>query len=166
MVQLYTSYFYQIRHFKKNMIPVSTAMWDPKWYHDWMGHDYVFKDKRGIYNGIRAECFHFADEENHGCGDQCSLALKDPSKCEFLRRLRQQYNQLDFSEIIQRCERLAQHIKEIDNLSYLPALVFIFYETPQNHCSEREVLQAWFKDNGYNLQELKYPIKDNYIDFE
>ena len=83
MIQLYTSYFYQIRHFKKNMVPISTAMWDPKWYHDWMGHDYVFKDKRGIYNGIRVECFHF-DGEDYGCGDQCLLSPKDPSKFSFL----------------------------------------------------------------------------------
>lgn len=29
-MKIRTSYFYQIRNFKKNMIPVSTAMWDPK----------------------------------------------------------------------------------------------------------------------------------------
>ena len=28
------SYFYQIRFFKKNMIPMSTALSDPEWYHD------------------------------------------------------------------------------------------------------------------------------------
>ena len=40
------------------MIPVSTAMWDPKWFHDFTGdEDYIFKDKRGIYNGIRASIF-------------------------------------------------------------------------------------------------------------
>jgi len=28
------SYFYQIRNFKTNMIPMSTALSDPAWYHD------------------------------------------------------------------------------------------------------------------------------------
>lgn len=164
MIQLYTSYFYQIRHFKKNMVPVSTAKWDPAWYNDWMGQGYVFKDKRGIYNGIRAECFHFQGEDP-GCGDSCLLAPKDPSKCNFLRSLRIQYNQLDFNNIMQRCKRLASYIQSIEKMAELPILVFIFYETPTNPCSERKVLQDWFKDNGYNLQELKYPIKDNYVDF-
>ena len=163
MIQLYTSYFYQIRHFKKNMIPISTACFDPHWFNDWMGQGYVFKDKRGIYNGIRAECFHF-DGEDHGCGDQCLLSPKDPSKCEFLRRLRLQYDKLNFQDIMTRCERLAAYIQSIENLQELPILVFVFYETPTNLCSERKILQNWFKDNGYDLQELKYPIKDNYID--
>lgn len=160
-LKLATSYFYQIRHFTPNMVPVSTCLWDPKWYHDWMGHDYVFKDKRGVYNGIRAECFHF-NEEDPGCGDQCLLSPKDPSKCDFLRRLREQYDKLDFQEIMTRCKRLATYIQSIENLQELPILVFIFYETPGNPCSERKTLQKWFKDNGYDLQELKYPIKDNY----
>lgn len=165
MIQLYTSYFYQIRHFKKNMVPISTACFDPHWFNDWMGQGYIFKDKRGIYNGIRAECFHF-DGEDHGCGDQCLLSPKDPSKCEFLRRLRQQYDKLNFQDIMTRCERLASYIQSIENLQELPILVFIFYEIPTNPCSERKTLQNWFKDNGYNLQELKYPIKDNYIDIQ
>ena len=145
------------------MVPVSTAMWDPKWYHDWMGEDHVFKDKRGIYNGIRAECFHFEGEDS-GCGDQCVLSPRDPSKCEFLRRLRAQYDKLDFQDIMARCERLASFIQSIENMRELPMLVFMFYETPANPCSERKTLQDWFKDHGYDLQELKYPIEDNYID--
>lgn len=165
MIQLYTSYFYQIRHFKKNMVPISTAKWDPAWFNDWMGHGYVFKDKRGIYNGIRAECFSFDDSEYEvKCGDRCLLTPKDPDKCDFLRRLRKQYDKLNFDDIMNRCERLAKYIQDKEEMAILPSLIFIFYETPKNLCSERGVLQSWFKDNGYNLEELKYPIKDNYID--
>lgn len=47
------SYFYQIRHFKKYMIPVSTAAWDPAWFHINGEKDSVYKDKNGIYNGLR-----------------------------------------------------------------------------------------------------------------
>ena len=32
-MKIMTSYFYAIRFFKPNMIPISTAKWDPKWYH-------------------------------------------------------------------------------------------------------------------------------------
>ena len=162
-MKLYTSYFYQIRNFTKNMIPVSTAMWDPKWYHDWMGQGYVFKDKRGIYNGIRAECFHYDDSE-HPC-ECCSLTPRDPEKCSFLRHLHTQYDKLNFDDIMQRCNRLASYIQSIEGWHIEPILVFMFYETPRNLCSERGVLQNWFKDNGYNLQELQYPIEKYYIDF-
>ena len=160
MIQLYTSYFYQIRFFPQNFIPISTACWDPSWYHNWMGPDHVFKDKRGVYNGIRAECFHYDDSEHEcECGDRCLLNPKDPSKCSFLRQLRIQYDKLNFEEIMQRCIRLGSYIKDLEKMEELPALVFIFYETPKNPCSERGVLQGWFKDHGYNLKELKYPIK-------
>ena len=46
-MKLAISYFYQIRNFKPNMIPVSTARWDPKWYHDGKGAEYNFIDKNG-----------------------------------------------------------------------------------------------------------------------
>ena len=32
-MKLALSYFYQIRNFKHYMIPVSTAVWDPQWFH-------------------------------------------------------------------------------------------------------------------------------------
>ena len=50
-MKLAISYFYQIRFFKPYMIPVSTAHWDPAWYHDWAGAAHVFVDKRGVING-------------------------------------------------------------------------------------------------------------------
>lgn len=53
-MKLYTSYFYQIRFFAPNIVPVSTAVWDPKWYHNFAGQDNVFLDKRGVVNGLRA----------------------------------------------------------------------------------------------------------------
>lgn len=53
-MRLYTSYFYQIRFFTPNMVPVSTAVWDPKWYHNFAGQDSVFLDKRSVVNGLRA----------------------------------------------------------------------------------------------------------------
>ena len=36
------SYFYQIRNFKSNMIPMSTCISDPKWYHDFKGKNHLF----------------------------------------------------------------------------------------------------------------------------
>lgn len=36
-MKIYTSYFYQIRFFKPNMIPLSTAKYDPSWFHKGLG---------------------------------------------------------------------------------------------------------------------------------
>ena len=41
-MNIYISYFYNIRFFPKNLIPISTAMWDPKWYHNFKSDDTVF----------------------------------------------------------------------------------------------------------------------------
>ena len=39
-MKIYTSYFYQIRFFKPNMIPLSTAKYDPSWFHKGLGWKY------------------------------------------------------------------------------------------------------------------------------
>ena len=52
---LRTSYFYQIRNFKPNMIPVSINLSDPKWYHNNKNKHHVYIDRRNIINGIRFE---------------------------------------------------------------------------------------------------------------
>ena len=46
-MKIATSYFYQIRNFKPNMIPVSTCMSDLKWYRPPQDKEYYI-DKRGI----------------------------------------------------------------------------------------------------------------------
>ena len=148
------------------MIPVSTAKWDPKWFHDFTGsYDYIFKDKRGIWNGLRANILNFPEEryvENNQCGEACSLATKDPSKCGFMTELAQYYDSLNFQDILLNLERLGNRVKENDGFVEEPVIVLIVYEVPSNKCSEREVLHKWFQKNGYNLTELSYPIKNNY----
>ena len=165
-MKIYTSYFYQIRNFKRHMIPVSTATWDPKWFHDFTGsYDYVFKDKRGVWNGLRANILHFPKERyntNNACGDACPLATRDPSKCGFMTELAQYYDSLDFHYLLSNLGRLGDKVKEIEGFSEEPIIVLIVYEVPSNKCSEREVLHKWFKKNNYNLTELSYPIGGNY----
>ena len=165
-MKIYTSYFYQIRNFKPYMIPVSTAMWDPKWYHAFTGsYDFVFKDKRGVWNGLRAPILHFPQEkynEKTACGSACPMAAKDPEHCEFMTELAQYYDSLDFEYIISNLKRLSDIVKENDGFIEEPVVVLIVYEVPSNKCSEREVLHKWFQKNGYNLTELSYPIKNNY----
>ena len=57
-MKLAISYFYQIRNFKKYMLPLSTAVSDPSWYHENLNNNHIFIDKRGIINGIRILPLH------------------------------------------------------------------------------------------------------------
>ena len=78
-MKISTSYFYQIRFFTRNMIPVSTAIWDPKWFHT--GNNIgEYRDKNGVWNGIRMPILSPLKIAPDTCS-QC--VVKDPSDCKF-----------------------------------------------------------------------------------
>ena len=158
-MKLAISYFYQIRNFKENMIPLSTAMYDPKWYHENLGPNHIFIDKRGILNGVRIEPLHPGREcEGLGSGpEKCKQG--SPKKCEFLMRYREQLEKINFKELLKDMNNFADKYKEMKNLKEEPILVLIVYETPQNPCSERSVLIDYFNSKGIECRELEYPIQ-------
>ena len=146
------SYFYQIRFFQPYMIPLSTCAFDPQWFHAFTkDYSFVFKDKRNVYNGLRAEPLHIPYDINHECGtDLCS---KHPNECNFMKKYKDYIYSLNFEDIYQRCERIGNLIKSIEKFEEEPVIILIVYETPKNPCSERIILKQWFKDNGYELEE-------------
>lgn len=139
-MKLALSYFYQIRNFKKFMIPVSTAVWDPKWFHDFKDKEYIFKDKNGVYNGIRFEELAPGDTCKDLCRGPEECSTKDPVDCLFLQNYRKQIQQLDKDKLLKECETLASNIQRKECFTEEPIIVFIVYETPNNKCSERNVL--------------------------
>lgn len=154
VMEIYISYFYQIRHFKPYMIPISTAKWDPLWYHDGTrDYDYVFKDKRGVYNGLRADPLHLPSGYSCACGKDC---VQNPinCSCSFLTDYSNYLRTLDFSDIIKRCERIGYLVKEKEQFMEEPVIALIVYEAPNNPCSERIALRQWFASNGLFLAEF------------
>ena len=151
-----TSYFYQIRFFTPNMIPLSTAVWDPKWFHANRGQDYHFKDKNGVWNGLRAEPFMPGEMCNGLCQGKEVCDIKDPDKCLFLKTYKYQLNQLNYDEIISRFERMGNFIQELEGFEEESILVLIVHEAYNNPCSERWVIQDWFKEHGYDIKEFKF----------
>lgn len=147
-MKIYTSYFYQIRFFKRNMIPLSTAVWDPKWFH----HEArtVYKDKNGVYNGFRIEEFAPRNAECKGR----DLCTQTPDNCQFLKNYRTQLDELNFDHVMKTFEDLCKTINQWENFEEEPIIVLIVYETPSNPCSERRVIQEWFKDHGVIVEEL------------
>ena len=154
MSKIYISYFYQIRFFKPYMIPLSTAVWDPKWFHDFKDTKYIFRDKNGVYNGVRVGKLAPKEHDDGRCRGRENCNPPDPDNCNFLKYYREQLDAIDFQWFLGRLDALGQHLKSKAGFSEEPVLVLIVYEAPSNPCSERGVLQQWFHDNGYELEEL------------
>ena len=143
MLKLHTSYFYQIRFFKPFQIPISTAVWDPKWFHDYQSQDHKFIDKRGVVNGFRCEALHPAAECEGLChGRPCQFS---PDSCEFLKSYRKQIFRLDREKLLDSLLKAARVIQQKLKFTEDPELIFIVHEAPANVCSERAVLQDFFE---------------------
>jgi len=153
-MKIYISYFYQIRFFTPNMIPLSTCCSDPAWFHNFTrDKSYKFQDKRGVWNGLRAEPFMPGFLCDGLCTGLQNCETKDPSECDFLKAYRMQLNMLDFEEIMRRFERLGKAVQKRSGFFEEPIPVLIVYETPQNPCSERRVMIDWFASHEYELEE-------------
>ena len=135
------------------MIPLSTCVSDPKWFHANQGNSFVYKDKNGVYCGLRADPLVPGPLCEGACGGPDVCKTKDPAQCEFLKIYNIQLHLLDFNNILNRIKRIASIVKEREALIGEPDIVLLVYETPDNPCSERSVLKKWFKENGIELKE-------------
>ena len=156
-----TSYFSQIRNFKKNMIPVSTALWDPAWFHNFSGDDnHIFFDNRKILNGLRIESIiEQGRHSNHG-PDKCPCEKKEYQTCSFLCDYRKNLDNIDFDKMMADMQKLADNYKEKEKIQDEIIIVLIVYEAPNNPCSERKPLQDYFNSHGIECKELDYPINN------
>ena len=155
MFKIYTSYFYQVRFMKPYMVPISTARWDPSWFHQGRGENWVWKDKNGVYNGLRAPVFAPGPLCEGLCRGKEICETGSPQSCLFLKTYRYQLDQLDYNNIITRCERLGNYVQSLENFSQEPVIILLVHEAPQNPCSERRVIQEWFAANGKKVEEWK-----------
>lgn len=133
-MQIYTSYFYQIRKFTPNIIPVSTCLSDPAWYRPPQGKEYYI-DKRGIVCGLRYEPLIVQSMGTHGCPcDMKELAPACPTMIE--------YEQLLYSFVDK--EHALWAFEHCCNKFNADTIALIVYEAPTNPCSERWALQRFF----------------------
>lgn len=136
-------------------IPLSTAVWDPKWFYNFHRQGYVWKDKNGVYNGLRAPVFAPGPLCEGLCRGKETCETGSPQTCLFLRTYRYQLDQLDFSDVVKRCERLGNYIQSLENFTEESVIILLVHEAPQNPCSERRVIQEWFAANGKKVVEWK-----------
>ena len=123
------------------MIPMSTALYDPKWYDT---HGMIARDKNGVILGLNDKRFHpDVDSECPRCIDH------DPTKCSFINNYYNKISKLNFEEVIKSYEELGRALGIVD-----PILVLIVHEAPSNPCSERSALIKLFKEHNIDLEEF------------
>lgn len=155
MIKLWTSYFYQIRNFPNNIIPLSTAVYDPKWFHNNKGQDNVFRDRRGVYNGFRISPLVPGPSLCNLCRGNSACPYV-PWNCEFLRRYRQQLDSIDFDDFMRKLDTSVGKICNLDWFNGVPEVAFIFHEAPDKACSERVIVTDWIMRNGLNIEEWSF----------
>ena len=147
------SYFNNIRHFNKYDIPLSTAMWDPKWFTNHI-------DKNGVINGLKCKPFIFDWERwSKLCmeGEQCEKECKfKHGECKFEKEYYEQLKEINFEKLMNwfqavqyKCAELNDDLDNKDKYK----IVLIVHEKPERYCAERPVLFQYFKDNNYILEE-------------
>lgn len=138
-MKIVTSYFYQIRNFTPNIIPVSTALSDPVWYRPPQGKEYYI-DKRGIVCGLRYEPLIVQRQATMMC--PCENRAQAPACPTMI-----EYEQLLYSLVDK--ERTLKAFEYCCNKFNADTIALIVYEAPANLCSERFALQKFF-----NCKEL------------
>lgn len=150
-MKFYVSYFYKIRFFPKSLVPVSTAVWDPKWYHDFSGNDYVFRDKRDVVNGLRIPILNsskiYADE--CCCNDTVGWKYDGSGEyCDFMNKYYEYLKTLPFDKVIENLKTVNKMVPDAD-------VCLMVHEPTHKPCGERRPLVKWFEENGVELVEWK-----------
>ena len=161
-MKLATSYFYQIRNFKPFMIPFSTAVYDPVWFHDYKSPKYNFLDKNNVVNGLRIKQLRPNDTCSNLCKGIENCLSKDPLTCEFLSKYRIQIENVNIEEMMREIRIICNKVQSKLGFKEEPIAVFMFYEVPTKLCSERVIVHEVLNKRGLDVHELKYPIQDNY----
>ena len=146
--KIYTSYFYQIRNFKQNMIPISTAISDPIWFRPPDGKEY-YLDKRDIICGLRYE--PLIVQKYGACSCPCENKNILKGNCPTMQEYRQLLETVDFDKMIKAFEYCLNKFNK-------DTIILMVYEAPNNPCSERISLQNYFNKHGIDCKELEYPI--------
>lgn len=154
IMQIKTSYFYQIRNFTPNLIPVSICITDPDWYRPPRGKEYYI-DKRGIICGLRYEPLIVQKNIIYNCPCENKQLLQ--GQCDFMKQYKDLLNTVNFEKVI----KAFNYCIKLFSLPFddkETVIVLMLYETPNNPCSERLIIQEYFNNHGIECKELEYPI--------
>lgn len=146
-MNLYTSYWAQVRNFPKNLIGLNTTVWPPKWRP-------LGQDKRGIWV-IDCPPLKPGIECSGLCNGTC--APKHPNDCKFLKTYEKQLDKIDLNLFLQKLNNLSAQFKEGENLVEVN-FAFIVFEAVSNPCSERKIIQNWLLKNNIPIKEWSHEL--------
>lgn len=150
-MKIFISYFYQIRFMPNNLIPVSTAIWDPIWYHDSMGTDHIYQDNSGRIIGLRIpELSPIKVHSEPHCSKGC---LQNPDSCGFKSKYYQYLCELDFNKLMDHITEISKMSQGVLELNELPDVCLLVHEATNNKCSERESIIKYFNNYGVIVTE-------------
>ena len=161
--KIYISYFYQIRNFTPNMLPLSTAMYPPKWYRQ-MGINDYWVDKNGVINGLDISEFIFPHKifnEHLGdakCCNECGFYPISEDHYKWCPFMKVYYNHLKSQNLIDILNKYSNNIIRLFNHVFkknIDTIVLIVHEPPEKYCGERPVLKKYFSDYGIELEEWR-----------
>lgn len=113
----------------------------------------MFKDKKGVYNGLR----YLSLAPGITCEGLCR-GSKDcgnkPPLCPFLITYRKQLDNINFTTMVEELEAMGSAIQKHEGFEEDPIIVLLVYEKPDNPCSERWPLKDWFMAHGLELEEV------------
>ena len=154
-MQYYITYFQNLRYLTEEFIPISTAVWDPKWLGTYNGKMF-YVNENNVMVGIKEESFLMTEDEipDEMCaGKPCPYIGKHPH-CQFLDAYEKHLQTIDFDGyLIPELNRVAEDVRKITHYKGEPKICLLVHEKPDNLCSERIGLVKLFKDHGIILQE-------------
>jgi hypothetical protein len=136
------------------MIPISTALYDPKWYHEFKDQSHYYFDKNDVINGLRYPPLN--PNIDCECSKECPKYGHDPTKCHFIQDYYNAISKIDFDKMLNKFEAIANWIKQKNNIMDEMAIILIVHETPENQCSERSSLIRLFKEHDIELKEFEH----------
>ena len=142
------TYFYNIRYMKPNQLPLSTAMFPPKFFAKTSKKNVAHLDNKGVILGLTIHEF----VPQLQC--ECPCEEKDYKNCCFLKEYYNQLSKLDFDKVILSWNEFVEKLSSLTNIS-IDEVVLLVHEKPNNPCSERTVLKKWFSEHGIELQEME-----------
>lgn len=138
------------------MIPLSTALGDPVWYHKGSkDKGVVFVDNHNVINGLRINPIVPGSSCSNLCRgrDNCE-AGGNPDTCAFLAKYYEQLKSINYEDFIKNLESHILMVCKKYKINEEPFAVFMVHEAFTNPCSERVIIQRWFEDNGLRVTEL------------
>lgn len=163
-MKIYISYFYQIRNFTPNMLPLSTAIYPPKWYTQ-MGRNNYWMDKNGVINGLDITEFIFPKylfdteiEDADKCSNECGFYPVSEDFYKWCPFMRIYYNHLHGQDLNDILTKYYNNIDRVFKKMYkrnIDTIVLIVHEPPERYCGERPVLKKYFAENGIELEEWR-----------